>query len=73
MIENKQNIKITKTEIYPSIYSYRLPDGWHFESFGNNYGNVVFGAESLDNPYIVKKDEDTTNNITITNTKQDNG
>lgn len=69
MIENKNNIKITKTEIYPSIFSYRLPEGFHFESYGNNYGNVVFGAEALDNPYIVKKDEDTTNNITTINDK----
>lgn len=73
MIENKQNIKITKTEIYPSIYSYRLPEGWHFESFGNNYGNVVFGADALDNPYIVKKDETINNDNFIDNDNKRNG
>ena len=72
MIKNEKNIQIQKIEIYPSIFSYRLPDGYHFESYGTDYGNVIFGGEYLDNPYIVKSDEDTTNNIT-TNIDNDKG
>lgn len=73
MILNEKNIKITKTEIYPSIFSYTLPEGYHFESYGTDYGNVIFGAEALDNPYIVKKDETVNNDNFNDNDNKRNG
>lgn len=72
MIQNEKNIKITKTEIYPNVFSYRLEDGYHFESYGTDYGQTVYGGETLENPYTIKQNE-TDNNTITTNTKQDNG
>lgn len=57
MIQNLENIQITKKEIYEMIYDYELPIGYHFESNGFNWGNHIFGPEPLTNHYIVKKDE----------------
>ena len=56
-IINPDNIKITRTEIYPTIFDYELPDGYHFESNGQKWGTHIYGAEPLTNHYIVKKDE----------------
>ena len=57
-----------KTKLYNNIYEYTCPEGYHFESFGVNYGSVVFGGVDIGNSYIVKKDKyekmdnNTTNN-----------
>lgn len=55
MIINEENIPITKTEIYPTIFDYELPEGYHFESEKTNWGNHIYGEENLTNHYIVKK------------------
>lgn len=60
MIQNTDNIQIKKTEIYPMIFDYELPSGYHFESEKTNWGNHIFGPEPLTNHYIVKKDETNT-------------
>lgn len=57
MIINEENIPITKTEIYPTIFDYALPDGYHFQSEKTNWGQHIFGGDPLENHYIVKKDE----------------
>lgn len=62
-IINPKNIKIQKIERYPHVFSYILEDGYHFEAYGQNYGNIIMGMDELTNEYIVKKDE--------TNTKKD--
>ena len=56
MIINEENIQITKTEIYPTIFDYELPDGYHFQSEKTNWGRHIFGSDPLENHYIVKKD-----------------
>ncbi len=57
MIINEENIPIKKTEIYSTIFDYELPDNYHFESNGFNWGNHIYGQEPLSNHYIVKKNE----------------
>lgn len=57
MITNYQNIEIKKREMYPTIFDYELPEGYHFESNGFNWGNHIYGGDPLENHYIVKKDE----------------
>lgn len=57
MIQNQDDIQITKKEIYPTIYDYELPEGYHFESNGFKWGNHIYGMNPLTNHYIVKKDE----------------
>lgn len=58
MIQNPENIPITKTEIYPTVFDYELPDGYHFQSENTNWGNHIYGEDKLTNHYIVKKNED---------------
>ena len=58
MITNYQDVQIKKTEIYPTIFDYELPDGYHFETEGFKWGNHIYGGDPLTNHYIVKKDED---------------
>ena len=60
---------------YEGVFMYVAPDGYNFWSENTNYGSVVYGGDCLENHYYLKeiKDEDTTNNITTINTKQDNG
>lgn len=60
MIINEENIPITKTEIYPTVFDYELPDGYHFESENTIWGQHIFGGDPLENHYIVKKDTDGT-------------
>lgn len=60
MIQNDTKATVTKTEIYPTIFDYELPEGYHFESNATNWGNHIFGPEPLTNHYIVKKDETNT-------------
>lgn len=56
MIQNPNDIEIKKTEIYPTIFDYELPEGYHFESAGQQWGNHIFGGDPLENNYIIKKD-----------------
>lgn len=60
---------------YEGVFMYVAPDGYNFWSENTNYGSVVYGGDCLENHYYLKeiKDEDTTNNTTTINTKQDNG
>lgn len=60
MIQNQDDIQITMKEIYPAIYDYELPEGYHFESNGFKWGNHIYGMNPLTNHYIVKKDETNT-------------
>lgn len=57
MIQNPQDIEIKKREMYSTIFDYELPDGYHFESNGFNWGNHIYGGDPLENHYIVKEDE----------------
>ena len=57
MIINEENIPITKTEIYPTVFDYELPDGFYFQSENTIWGRHIFGGDPLENHYIVKKDE----------------
>ncbi len=43
-----------KTKLFNNTYKYTAEKGYHFESFGVNYGNVVFGGENLENMYVIK-------------------
>lgn len=47
----------TRREIYNDVYEYKCEDGYHFESYGTNYGKFVYGGEKLTNLYVIKKDE----------------
>lgn len=60
MIQNPDDIQIQKKEIYPTIFDYELPEGYHFESNGFNWGNHIYGMNPLTNHYIVKKNETNT-------------
>ena len=64
-----------KTKLYNNIYEYTCQEGYHFESFGVNYGKVVFGGYPIENAYIVKKDKYEkvdNNNFTNTNNSDNN-
>lgn len=60
-----------REQIYDGVFKYIAEDGYHFESYGSNYGQIIYGGDELVNHYIIKKDEsnekmdnDSTNNIT---------
>ncbi len=55
MIINKYDIEIVKEKLYNEVSRYILPDGYYFESYGTNYGQVVFGMDDLTNNYIIRK------------------
>lgn len=46
----------TKTEIYNGVFLYKCQDGFHFESYGFNYGSTIYGTDELMNNYIIKED-----------------
>ena len=48
----------TRREIYNDVYEYKCEDGYHFESYGTNYGKFVYGGEKLTNLYVIKKDDE---------------
>lgn len=64
--------KYKRTKLYNNIYEYTCQEGYHFESFGVNYGSVVFGSKDIENSYIIKPNDyeemvnnnSTNNNIT---------
>lgn len=57
MIYNPLDIPIEKKEIYDTIWEYRIPDEYYFESCGTRYGNRIYGHLELDNYYTIRKNE----------------
>lgn len=55
MIENPYNVEIEKKQIYDTIWEFRVPEEYYFESYGTSYGNTIYGRIVLDNHYIIKK------------------
>lgn len=55
MIDNKYNIPIEKEELYFGVYRYTVPEGYFFESYGNNYGSTIYGSDKLENHYVIRK------------------
>ena len=47
----------TREQIYNGVFKYIAEDGYHFESYGSNYGQIIYGGDELTNHYIIKKDE----------------
>lgn len=47
----------TREQIYNDVYRYIAETGYHFESYGSNYGQIIYGGDELTNHYIIKKDE----------------
>lgn len=43
---------------YEGVYKYVAPDGMHWESFGTNYGKIIWGGFYLANPYVLVDDKD---------------
>lgn len=58
MITNYQNIEIKKKQIYNGVFEYSVPEPYYFESYGQSYGNIIYGMDETTNHYIVKKKED---------------
>ena len=61
----------TREQIYDGVFKYIAEKGFHFESYGSNYGQIIYGGDELTNRYILRKDKDYekmdndyTNNIT---------
>ena len=50
--------KYRKPTQYDGVYRYEAPEGKHFESFGANYGKIIWGGIDLINPYILVDDKD---------------
>lgn len=48
--------KYRKPTQYEGVYTYEAPEGKHWESFGNNYGKIIWGGEYLFNPYVIVDD-----------------
>ena len=48
----------TREQIYNGVFKYIAEDGYYFESYGVNYGNIVYGGEVLTNHYILRKYKD---------------
>lgn len=51
---NNRNWSIEPTQ-YEGIYRHIAPDGYEFWSYGQCYGNVVWGYYHLTNPYELRK------------------
>lgn len=55
----------TREQIYNDVFRYICEEGYHFESYGFNYGRTIYGGDILMNPYIIKKDEPKEDDNTI--------
>ena len=66
--------KYKRRKLYNNIYEYTCQEGYHFESYGINYGSTIFDGEEIENPYIIKlnKNEEMDNNNTINNNNDSN-
>ena len=42
--------------LYEGVYKYIAPEGTHWESFGVNYGKIIWGGVDLLNPYVIVED-----------------
>lgn len=42
---------------YEGVYKYVAPEGTHWESFGTNYGKIIWGGVDLMNPYVIVEDK----------------
>lgn len=40
------------------VYRYIAPKGFHFESHGINFGNIIWDGNKLSNPYTIEKDNE---------------
>lgn len=40
------------------VYRYIAPKGFHFESHGINFGNIIWDGNKLSNPYTLEKDNE---------------
>lgn len=49
--------KYRKPTQYEGVYRYEAPEGKHWESFGANYGKIIWGGIDLINPYILVDDK----------------
>ena len=66
----------SRRKLYNNIYEYTCPEGSHFESYGINYGRVIYDGETIQNPYIIKTDSNEKgmdNTTNINNNINDNG
>ena len=54
MIQNFE--KYRKPTQYQGVYRYEAPEGKHWDSFGVNYGKIIWGGEYLFNPYVLVDD-----------------
>lgn len=52
--------KYRKPTQYEGVYRYEAPEGKHWESFGTNYGKIIWGGVDLMNPYVIVDDKDET-------------
>lgn len=52
--------KYRKPTQYEGVYRYEAPEGKHWESFGTNYGKIIWGGIDLMNPYVIVDDKDET-------------
>ena len=50
--------KYRKPTHYEDVYRYEAPEGKHWESFGVNYGKIIWGGIDLINPYRIVDDKD---------------
>ena len=48
--------KYRKPTQYYGVYKYEAPEGKHWESFGTNYGKIIYGGVDLLNPYVIVDD-----------------
>lgn len=48
--------KYRKPTQYEGVYTYEAPEGKHWESFGTNYGKIIWGEFELMNPYVIVDD-----------------
>lgn len=54
-IDNPLKVPIIIREIYNDIFEYRVEEPYYFESFGQSYGEAVYGGKELSNHYVIKK------------------
>lgn len=42
---------------YQGVFKYIAPNGYVWESCGTLFGKIIYGGETLNNPYVLKKIE----------------
>ena len=56
MIQNFDAYRVATQ--YEGVFKYIAPEGKHWESFGTNYGKIIWGGVDLMNPYVIVEDKD---------------